>query len=327
MLERRASGLEGLVIGAGAMIVPHEQQGWLGHVFDLYQPDGTHQILKLVPGAHRDGIRFRPAAEVCAKERYISEHIADGMRVPKVLGIAEISFDFKGEERIYSVLQLEYLPFPSAHCVVTDYDSKIRLAEQLGAAATILHSTPTAGYGWEFDVEKQRFAIETWADFIDVLVEHSDLEKAFELGVIDPQHRDRVLARIEKLKLRDVTPGLFHYDFTFNWSNVLVDAQTRDLKAVIDWEFGGSGDAFLVDMFVTHFTLIERDFMKGKSDEFIQAFLRGYGMSAEEYQRHLPDIETLVLIFAGSYLLPETAEKLGEEKVGRIRGFVEKLLA
>jgi aminoglycoside phosphotransferase (APT) family kinase protein len=171
------------------------------------------------------------------------------------------------------------------------------MLERLAGLARIIHSTPTTGFGVDFDETSQSFAHTSLAGFIESNI------RRLEISPIDSSMKRWLSVRMAELADLNAEPHLFHRDLLGNWGNFLVDSDQM-IRGIIDWEFAGSGPALHYEL-ASLLYVLQRD---GHPPEAIrrdlEAVLRGYGMPLATYKNeHERYVETIVLMNSISALI------------------------
>jgi hygromycin-B 4-O-kinase len=161
----------------------------------------------------------------------------------------------------------------------TTHPQRIDIVHELGSISARLHRARTHGFGPVFDWSGNRLSrCDSWGEYLD--------------DELDAEHRIAVLAGARMLdgvqlaRLREAVeamrgwrkpPVLHHGDLRLK--NVVVDAQSSRIVALIDWEDSVSAPAPCWDLSIALHDL--------NMDEK-QAFLDGYGMTPRAYAGALP---------------------------------------
>jgi aminoglycoside phosphotransferase (APT) family kinase protein len=189
-----------------------------------------------------------------------------------------------------------FIPFDSAR-VLQAGESRERVLERLAGLARLIHSTPTTGFGVDYDERSQSFTHTTFAGFIESNI------KRLETSPIDSSMKRWLSIRLSELADLNTQPRLFHRDLLGNWGNFLVDSDQM-IRGIIDWEFAGSGPALHYEL-ASLLYVLQRD---GHPPEAItrdlQAVLRGYGIPLATYKNDFERyVETIVLMNSISALI------------------------
>lgn len=284
-------------LSKASQLIAHQNQGGSGHVFDIFNPCGGRLIIKLeceTVGAASDAVleRFK-------KELWISKQDWNLVRLPKLLAVghADIVDNTKAARSAF-ILQ-EYSPYPPAHECINNQEEINKLFIDIGKIAREIHAMPTTGFGDVYMSDEERFSLSSWGDYIDAITENSSFIKALSAVPLSQGRMKNLLDRINRLRNRSVAPRLFHGDLIVNWGNLLVDPNTKEIKAIIDWERSGSGDPLIIDVGMALCTLHERMKEKESIEKFLSGFLSGYGLGEIEYTlNYKSDVETFAAICA-----------------------------
>lgn len=181
------------------------------------------------------------------------------------------------------------------------------LLEKIGRMARLIHQTPTRGYGggWfsrreDFNPATQSFDFATWDAMVDQLVANCDRQLLNDAGILTIQDWEGLQQRIARLRKLRFAPRLFHGDLVCNLQNLLVDPRSGAIMGVVDWESAGSGPAAHYEFALSLRTWHRDGWPEQQIEQNFAALLRGYGLSADEYQgQYQYDVETLLLLLAG----------------------------
>jgi aminoglycoside phosphotransferase (APT) family kinase protein len=169
---------------------------------------------------------------------------------------------------------------------------KLGIWRELGRYAKLIHSIGVAGFGLRLSEITQGDARKSWLRYleynIESLTEHDPLIK---LKVLTQRQSKFIKEVFADLKGREFTFGLNHGDLSLK--NTIVDIRGR--VNLLDW---GSAEAGIVP----HHDLIQMlkmNMLEGDPDgEEMRAFLDGYGISATEFERMMPELESLLVLRA-----------------------------
>jgi hypothetical protein len=178
------------------------------------------------------------------------------------------------------------------------------LLTKIGRMARLIHQTPTKGYGggWysrreDFDAATESFDFATWEAMVDQLVANCDRDLLIHHGILTERDWERLGQRTAQLRRLEFEPHLFHGDLVCNLQNLLVDADTGDIKGVVDWESSGSGPAMHYELALSLRTWHRDGWPEQQIQQNFAAFMRGYAVSLEQYrQQYQYDVETLLLL-------------------------------
>ena len=233
------------------------------------------------------------------KEAWCIEHAAArGVPVPSVIGV--------GRREGHSYIVLTYIDGDEGR---ESAAPRPGIWRELGKYAKLIHSIRVPGFGLRLSEMTRGDARESWLRHLEYNIES--------LNGDDPLIELQVLTRPQTKLARDVFAGLRGREFTFGLNhgdislkNTVVDARGR--VSLLDW---GSAEAAAVP----HHDLIEMLKMNmtegdpGGGD--IRAFLEGYGISAAELERMMPELDGLLLLRAFDKLrwaIDWNVEGLGE---------------
>ncbi len=154
-------------------------------------------------------------------------------------------------------------------CPATNHPDRLKIVEELGRIAALVHTVGTEGFGETFDWSQNRLSrAESWSDFL-----HNQLDVDRRVAVLVNQHMLSIRqAKALKTELRRIetwteAPALNHGDLRLK--NLLVDKKGR-VTALIDWEFCQSAIAPYWELSLALHDL---------SIDQKQALLVGYGLS------------------------------------------------
>jgi aminoglycoside phosphotransferase (APT) family kinase protein len=163
---------------------------------------------------------------------------------------------------------------------------------ELGRYARLIHSVAVPGFGLKLSEITHGDARSSWLRHVEYNVESlTEDDPLIKLGVLTRGQSRLVRDVFERLKRREFAFGLNHGDLSLR--NTIVGEGGR--VTLLDW---GSAEAAAVP----HHDLIQMLKMSmsdGDPDaEDIAAFLEGYGISADEYERMRPELDALLLLRA-----------------------------
>ena len=217
------------------------------------------------------------------KEKWAIQHaIAVGIPTSDVLNI--------GEKDGTSFMVISFLSGTTGNESTANAN---HIWEQMGKFAKLLHGIPVVGIGLDIvDPEKNAFG-GSWDRYLTYnIASLTEEDQLIELGVLDIESSKRIKAIFENLRLKELNFGLNHGDLSLK--NTIIDEDKK--VSLIDW---GSVEAQVVPHH--DFGEVIRSSVKPGSPEF-SSFLKGYGMSEEEFK----DIEDEVYII----LLLRSIDKL-----------------
>ena len=163
-----------------------------------------------------------------------------------------------------------------------DHTDRLRILEELGRLARLIHGVPTIGFGARFGwvrdaTDETPPGCATWAAFL-----HQELDagvrlaRLVELEMISGQQERALRDTLADVERWEGAPVLNHGDLRLK--NVVVDADAQIL-AVIDWESSISALGPHWDLSIALHDL---------SIDAKQAFLKGYGLPYDEVRGAAP---------------------------------------
>jgi aminoglycoside phosphotransferase (APT) family kinase protein len=169
---------------------------------------------------------------------------------------------------------------------------RLTVWRQLGKYARLIHCIRVPGFGLRLSEITQGDARKSWLRYLEYNIESLTADDALiKLKVLNRTQSKVIRQVFANLKGREFTFGLNHGDISLK--NTVVDGSGR--VSLLDW---GSAEAAVVP----HHDLIEMlkmSMLEGDpNDEEILAFLEGYGISAAEYERMMPELESLLVLRA-----------------------------
>jgi fructosamine-3-kinase len=214
------------------------------------------------------------------KEKWCIEMAAAwGVKGPKVLKI--------GEMDNHSFMVQSYLEGVVGS--LGDID-KTAVWEEIGRYAKLIHSIPVSGFGLassELFSSESNTSHEKWKRFVRYNIESLTPEdKLLGLGALSEEQSQKVKKLLEELIQKQFVFGLNHGDLSLK--NVIVSLQNE--VNIFDW---GSAEAQIIP----HHDIGEilKASLKSDSPEF-KSFVKGYGLSEEEYAKLADDIHSLMLL-------------------------------
>ena len=226
----------------------------------------------------------------------------------RTAGVPTQSIVALGKEGQWAYTIAERLPGESA----VDHPERLRILEELGRLAQVVHTIRTDGFGDRFALgedasEPTPPAAASWSAFLrDDLQAESRLVRLLELGMISDRQADSLRRTLAEVEAWEGDPVLNHGDLRLK--NVVVDSEGRIL-GVIDWESATSVLGPHWDLSIALHDL---------SIDAKQAFLTGYGMPDDEVRRAAAVWRLFNLL---NYVptVDELLEKDDTEEVERIR--------
>jgi aminoglycoside phosphotransferase (APT) family kinase protein len=213
-----------------------------------------------------------------------------------------------GNEGRWAYTIAERLPGEPA----VDHPERLRILEELGRVAKVVHGIRTDGFGDRFALEGETAdppqpGAETWSDFLrEHLQAESRIARLLELEMISGRQAESLRRALTEVEGWDGPAVLNHGDLRLK--NVVVNEEGHIL-GVIDWESAISVVGPHWDLSIALHDL---------SIDAKQAFLSGYGMSDDEVRRAAPAWRLFNLL---NYV-PTIDERLAAhdtEEVERIR--------
>lgn len=167
---------------------------------------------------------------------------------------------------------------------------RLRVWRRLGEYARAIHGIEVEGFGVDLADFTAGDARGGWLRYVDYNVESLDeSDELLGLGVMTRGQSARVRAVFEELRGREFRFGLNHADLAPK--NTVVGA--GDQVTLLDW---GSAAADIVP----HHELLQLHKLRltrGEPDDAaLGEFLEGYGMARAEYERLLPEVESVLLL-------------------------------
>lgn len=163
---------------------------------------------------------------------------------------------------------------------------KEKIWQIIGTYAKKINQISTIGFS-ENMIAPGNFS-DTWERYLSYNIDSlCQSDRLLSLGTIDGKQSTLLKTRFLELKEKRFNFGLIHGDLSLE--NVIVEG---DKVTLIDWGVAES-------TVVPHLEII--DLLQNQisdKDPFFASFLRGYGMSKEEYNSIKPEIETLTLLQA-----------------------------
>jgi len=305
----------------------HCLQGRIAYTFDIFYTRNLRRIVKLAEGVARPHSQDAEPLERFAKECWISEHLSPQVGAPRTQSVGRVAIPIDGVEHTFAFIIQEYIPFPPAGPLIQSRKQQSEFASQLGCIARAIHSIPTVGFGNRFDASTTCFSVRSWPLYVDELIALSHFERLFGDGILPISDHPFFMRRMKSLRGRSCLPKLYHNDLLYNWNNVLVDPTDVSIRSVIDWEYSGSGDPLVVELGSSLVRLFEDGVLDIGNQEFLHAFLSGYGISLEEYEaNYRMDAEAFAMLYAPARLLRPATSSAILERQRRVRCFLESTL-
>jgi aminoglycoside phosphotransferase (APT) family kinase protein len=245
----------------------------------------VNKVFIVAAGDHKVVVRMSERVEALdeyAKEAWCIEHAAArGVPVPSVLAV--------GRCDAHAYLVESYLVGDEGRDSPTP---KPDIWRALGKSAGLIHSIGVAGFGLKLSDITDGDARKSWLGYLKYNIESlTEDDQLIRLQVLTKSQAKIIRDVFLDLKGRDFTFGLNHGDISLK--NTIVDEQ--GIVNLLDW---GSAEASMVP----HHDLIQMLKMKmsegDPSDEEVGAFLEGYGIAPSEFERMMPELESLLLLRA-----------------------------
>jgi aminoglycoside phosphotransferase (APT) family kinase protein len=257
----------------------------LVEVMPLIDKGSVNKVFIVEAVNHKVVVRMSDRVEAFdeyTKEAWCIEHAAArGVPVPSVISMGRC------EGNAY-VIQ-EYIAGDEGR------DSpapKSGIWRELGRYAKLIHSIGVKGFGLSLSEITQGDAGKSWLRYLQYNIESlSEDDPLIKLKVLTRPQSKVIKAVFAGLKGREFTFGLNHGDISLK--NTIVDLHGR--VSLLDW---GSGEGSIVP----HHDLIQMlkmNMLEGDpGGEEIRAFIDGYGISPTEFERMMPELESLLLLRA-----------------------------
>ncbi|HVE57318.1 MAG TPA: aminoglycoside phosphotransferase family protein [Pyrinomonadaceae bacterium] len=170
-------------------------------------------------------------------------------------------------------------------------DKKI-IWKKLGEYAKQIHTIKIGGFGLKLRDMTEGGSKSSWLKYLDYNIESlTDDDELLKLGVLTRKKSKIIRNIFENLKLSSFEFGLNHGDLSLK--NTIVD--NAGMIHLLDW---GSAEASIVP----HHDLIQLlkvNMQENDPDDSeIKAFLEGYGILRDEYEKMLPDLKSLSILRA-----------------------------
>jgi aminoglycoside phosphotransferase (APT) family kinase protein len=223
------------------------------------------------------------ASDEYAKEAWCIERAAaSGVPVPSVISVGRC------EENAYIVQT--YVAGDEGRDSPAPF--KPGIWRELGKYARLIHSIGVSGLGLKLSEITHGDARKSWLRYLDYNIESlTEDDPLIKLKVLTRPQSKVVKAIFADLKGHEFTFGLNHGDISLK--NTIVDTSGR--VVLLDW---GSAEAGIVP----HHDLIQMlkmNMLENDPDhEALRVFLDGYGISQAEFERMMPELESLLLLRA-----------------------------
>jgi hygromycin-B 4-O-kinase len=169
---------------------------------------------------------------------------------------------------------------------------RLPVLRQLGRCAARLHGVATRGFGPVFDWSHNRLSKHAqWGRYLDDEMQVAARLKALQrLGGLPPAAQQALQQTLRTMRGWRKPPVLQHGDLRLK--NVIADADSGELLALIDWEDCLSAPGPYWDLSIALHDL-------GPDER--EAFLEGYGLSPAAFERAAPFVRALNLLnYAGA---------------------------
>ncbi len=191
-----------------------------------------------------------------------------------------------GKYKDYSYMIYEYIEGKSGK----DIKNKKEIWTKIGKYAKLINSIEVKGFGLRFSPEENKFT-GSWEKYIDYNIKSlSNEDKLIELKVYKKEELPIIKNYFLDLKKNKMNIGLVHNDLSLR--NVVVDKEGKVF--LIDW---GCAEA----NFVPHGEFVEilgagHMDLKIPTNEEIECFLEGYGLSKREFEILKKEISKFLLL-------------------------------
>ena len=271
--ETASSIASGFLDGQPAEVTPIIGKGSVNKVF--------------VVGAEGDKVVVRMSARAQASDEYAKE--AWCIERAAALGIPVATVLAVGRRDRHSYMVQSYVSGDEGR------DSRVpehHIWRELGVYARQIHSIEVAGFGLKMSDMTRGGAYNSWFRYLDYNIESlTEDDQLIDLNVVTKSQSKIIKDIFAALKAREFVFGLNHGDISLK--NTIVDE--RGVVNLLDW---GSAEASIVP----HHDLIQMlkmNMLENDPDhEALRAFLDGYGILQAEFERMMPELESLLLLRA-----------------------------
>lgn len=169
-------------------------------------------------------------------------------------------------------------------------EERLRVWRRLGEYARLIHGIEVDGFGVDLADFTAGGARAAWLRYVGYNVESlNERDELLSLGVMTREQSAQVRTIFEELRGREFRFGLNHADLAPK--NTVVGADGG--VVLLDW---GSAAADIVPHHEL-LQLLKLRLTRGEPDDAaLGEFLKGYGMTRDEYARLLPEVESLLLL-------------------------------
>lgn len=191
-----------------------------------------------------------------------------------------------GKYKKYSYMIYDFIEGKSGK----EIKNKREIWTTIGKYAKLINSIKVKGFGLRFSPKENQFT-ESWEKYIDYNIKSlNDEDKLIELKVYKKEELPKIKKYFFDLKQNKMNKGLVHNDLSLR--NVVVDKKGRVF--LIDW---GCAEA----NFVPHGEFVEilgagHMDLKVPTNEEIECFLKGYGISKRKFEILKKDISKFLLL-------------------------------
>lgn len=238
------------VRGHRPLAVKPLQGGAVNAVYAVIQPDGQFVIRM------RDGYR-----DVYCKEAWAMAQAAGaGVPVPKVYHVGEY------EGTAYMIME------KIEGAVLSDLqDNQLERIRELGRLARLINSISVEGFGFHLDMLPHPHFRESWRDTMEWEQQFIFGSKVLiEMGALDRQQFKKAQEFLSPMADWQSDPYLTHSDISF--ANAI--EATDGTIYLLDWTLAKGSPVPVFEI---------ANFSTGATPQQTQAFIEGYGLSAEQY--------------------------------------------
>ena len=165
--------------------------------------------------------------------------------------------------------------------------NRLRVWEKLGAYAKKLNDVQVVGFGPEMTAPG-RFARATWQDMLSPEIQFVFRDDLWERrGILSKQQSSVLRRSFESCYLLEGKPGICQWDMCCE--NALIRNGSPDDVILLDLDQA-------VSVLTPHYQLAYVAKPWGLESEIMGSFLRGYGMTRDEYAEILPEVRQLVAL-------------------------------
>jgi hygromycin-B 4-O-kinase len=168
----------------------------------------------------------------------------------------------------------------------TNHPDRIKILQQLGKYASLIHTIPTNGFGHVFDWSNNTLSKrETWKDYMEKDWQRKDKLAILETNeMLNKDNLKKLKHALKEMEAWDIAPKLNHSDLRLK--NTLVDADGK-IVCLLDWENCESNIAPYWDLSIAlhDLTIDEKE-----------VFLDGYGMRPKDFQTMAPWMKIINLM-------------------------------